>query len=55
MDGAADPFDFILAEALGMSLGQVRALPNSEIVEWSAFYKWRHAMQELEAKKRGRR
>jgi hypothetical protein len=42
-----DPIDFILAENLGMSLGQVRALPNSEIVEWRAFLRYRAEMQKL--------
>lgn len=42
-----DPIDFVLAETLGMSLGQVRALPNTEVVEWRAFLYWRNEMGRL--------
>ena len=48
MLGEHDPLDFVLAENLGMSLGQVRSLPNSEYVEWAAFYKYRHEMERLQ-------
>lgn len=49
-----DALPFVLAERLGKSLGQVRAMPNAEIVEWRAFFKYRHALQELEMKKAAR-
>lgn len=52
MENEVDAFDFVLAEALGMSLTEVRALPNTEHEEWRAFYEWRRAMQEFEMKKR---
>ena len=42
-----DAFDFVLAEALGKSLGEVWAMPNDEIVRWQAFYTWRKAMKEI--------
>lgn len=45
--GAIDVFDFVLAESLGMTLGQVRAMPNVEYVQWRAFYKVRHALQNM--------
>jgi uncharacterized membrane protein len=47
MTGEVSSFDYVLALDLGMTLAQVRALPNAEIVEWSAFYKWRDAMQKF--------
>jgi hypothetical protein len=42
-----DRFDFDLAESLGKTLGEVRSLPNSEVVQWRAFYRYRQAMSEL--------
>lgn len=47
MLGKLDPLDFVLAENLGLSLGQVRDLPNAEHVEWRAFFKYRHEMEKL--------
>ena len=40
--------DFVLAEMLGKSLGEVRALPNAEVVEWMAFLAYRRAVAEVE-------
>ena len=40
--------DFVLAEMLGKSLGEVRALPNAEVVEWMAFLAYRRALAEIE-------
>ena len=40
--------DVVLAELLGKSLGEVRALPNAEVIEWMAFLAYRRAMAELE-------
>ena len=48
MDGTLDVTDFVLGEALHLSLAEVRALPNAEIVEWLAFFAYRRAMQEVE-------
>lgn len=47
MLGEVDSFDFVLAEALGKTLGEVRSLPNREYVEWRAFYRYRNAMDDL--------
>lgn len=52
MLGEVDTFDFVLAADLGMSLGQVRALPNREHMEWRSFYKVRAAMEDLHARSR---
>ena len=40
--------DFVLAVLLGKTLGEVRALPNAEVVEWLAFLAYRRAMAEVE-------
>jgi hypothetical protein len=40
--------DFVLGELLGRSLGEVRALPNAEVVEWLAFLAYRRALAEVE-------
>jgi hypothetical protein len=50
MEGDLDTFDFILAEALGKSLAEIGDLSNDEVVRWQAFYTYRTAMRELEAK-----
>jgi hypothetical protein len=50
-----DVLDFLLAQDLGMSLTQVRALPNTEHVEWRAFYEYRAAMQDFLQKEANRR
>jgi hypothetical protein len=47
MLGDLDPLDFLLAEGLGKTLGEIRALPNAEVVEWRAFYKYRSEMEKL--------
>ena len=40
--------DFVLAEMLGKSLGEVRALPNAEVVEWMAYLAYRRAQAEID-------
>ena len=40
--------DFVVGEALGKSLEEVRALPNAEVVEWLAFFAYRRAVAEVE-------
>jgi hypothetical protein len=40
--------DFVLGELLGKSLGEIRALPNAEVVEWLAFLAYRRALAEVE-------
>jgi hypothetical protein len=48
MEGLLDPFDFILAERLGMTVAQMRdAMSNAEYVEWRAFYVYRNAMEKM--------
>lgn len=47
MLGEIDAFDFVLAQDLGMSLGEVRDLPEAEVVEWRAFYLYRAEMEKL--------
>ena len=43
-----DSFDYVLAESLGKHLHEIRALPNSEVVEWRAFFTYRQAMEEIQ-------
>lgn len=50
MLGTLDTFDFVLAQDLGVPLHAVRSWPNAEVVEWRAYYKYRHAMDELNAR-----
>ena len=38
MLGEVDSFDFLLAEKLGKSLGEVRAWPAIEVEQWRALY-----------------
>ena len=40
--------DFVLAEMLGKSLGEVRALPNAEVVEWMTYLAYRRALAEID-------
>lgn len=40
--------DFVVGEALGKSLEEVRALANAEVVEWLAFFAYRRALAEVE-------
>lgn len=51
MEGEIDPFDFILAESLHMTVQQVREMSNLEHTEWRAFYVYRNAMVEFEKEK----
>lgn len=51
MEGTVDAFDFVLAEALGAQLSEIRALPALEVEEWKAFYEYRSAIREKEAKR----
>jgi hypothetical protein len=48
VDGLLDVSDFVLGEALGKSLGEIRALPSAEVVEWLAFFAYRRALAEVE-------
>lgn len=42
-----DAFDFVLAEALGKSLQEIRDMPNTDYLQWQAFYVYRNAQQKL--------
>lgn len=46
MLGEIPAVDFILATRLGKSLAEIRAMPNSEVVEWTAFLTVERAMRE---------
>lgn len=53
MEGELDPFDFMLAEALHMTVEDIwTRMSNQEYLRWRAFYTWRNAMAEFEAEKR---
>lgn len=48
MVGELDPFDFILAEALHMTIADMHdRMPNDEYIAWQAFYTYRAAQQQL--------
>lgn len=54
MEEELDPFDFVLAENLGMTIEELHArMSNREYLAWRAFAVYRNAMREMEAKKRG--
>lgn len=50
MEGELDPFDFMLAEGLGITLAQIGEMSNNEYTRWRAFYTYRAAMQEMASK-----
>jgi hypothetical protein len=51
MEGEMDPFDFTLAADLHMTRDRLASdMSNAEYLAWRAFYNYRHAMAELEAK-----
>ena len=50
MQGELDPFDFQLAEALGMTVQRMRdTISNQEYLQWRAFYVYRDAQEKLAA------
>lgn len=52
MEGELDPFDFALAEKLGLMVHQMREqMPNIEYWQWRAYYTYKAAMIDLEARK----
>lgn len=62
MKNDLDPFDFVLAEKLHMTVEDMQdRMSNVEYNQWRAFYVYRNAMFDLEAKtaqnkaKRGKR
>lgn len=48
-----DPFDFVLAENLHMSLDAIGDMSNDTFLRWRAFYTYRADLQEREAAKNG--
>lgn len=52
LEGEADAFDFVLAEALGMTLADIGRMSNHEYLRWRAFYTYRDAMREMNAQPR---
>jgi hypothetical protein len=51
MVGTLDPFDFLLAESLSMTVAEMHArMGNDEYIAWRAFYVYRNAQQELARK-----
>lgn len=48
--GHDDPFDYDLALHLGWSHGMVGELPHAEYIRWRAYWNWRAAMKEHDAK-----
>ena len=51
MEGSLDTFEFVLAESLHMTIEALRDnMTPTEYAAWRAFYKYRRAMQEMEAK-----
>jgi hypothetical protein len=53
LDEELDAFQFVLAENLGMTLGQLDEMPNAEYIAWRAFDAYRRAMIERERNKNG--
>lgn len=51
MEGELDTFQFVLAQDLGMTLAQLGEMSFDEYLHWQAFYTYRAAMAELEAKR----
>jgi hypothetical protein len=47
MQGDLDPFDFVLAETLHLTLEQVDAMSNHEYLRWRAWHTYRAAMAEM--------
>jgi hypothetical protein len=47
MEGDLDPFEFVLAERLGLTLAQVGAMSNHEYLRWKAWHVYRQAMSEM--------
>jgi hypothetical protein len=48
MDGSIDSDEFIVAERLRMTVGELRVrMANNEYHQWRAFYRWRAAQEEV--------
>lgn len=52
MEGRLDPFDFVLAEKLGMTVEHMlTVMSNREYFMWRAFYRYRSELEKLEYEK----
>ena len=51
MEEELDPFQFVLALDLGRTLAELDAMSFDEYLHWQAFYSWRAAMRDFEAKR----
>lgn len=51
MEQELDPFQFVLALDLGKTLAELGDMPFDEYLHWQAFYTWRAAMRDFEAKR----
>jgi hypothetical protein len=49
MEEELDPFDFVLAETLHMTLADMDRMSNREYVAWRAFHNWRAEMRKMES------
>jgi hypothetical protein len=47
MEGDLDPFDFMLAEKLGLTLAAVGEMSNHEYLRWRAWHTYCTAMAEM--------
>jgi hypothetical protein len=48
MLGELDPFDFVLAETLHMTVEEMnQRLSNAEYLQWRAFFSFREAMRDM--------
>jgi hypothetical protein len=53
MEEEIDPFDFLLAESLHMTIAEMQdRMSNAEYVAWRAFYVYRNAQEEMALKAR---
>ena len=53
MTGELDAFDYVLAEALGMTVAEMQVrMGNDEFTRWRAFHTYRAAMRKLELEAR---
>jgi hypothetical protein len=52
MEEEIDPFDWMLAEALGMTIGEMNERMSArEHTSWRAFWRYRSEMQKLAAQR----
>jgi hypothetical protein len=51
MEGDLDTFDFVLALDLGRTLAELSAMSMREWLAWRAYYTYRAAMSQMEARR----